>query len=215
MKRIWKRYSHSWIVLAYMPLYLLWYFSLQRLDSSAYHDVHTFLDARIPYIPCFIWAYVYWFFFVGGACLLLFFRSRSEFYRLCGALFLGMTICLCIFTIYPTSFAHRPPLLGELTISERMTEIIYHADESVNVFPSIHVYNSIVCAVAVWKSRILRHGSFLRFAAVISAVVISLSTVFVRQHSILDVLGAGALAALICFLFYERGASCHGGRKDT
>lgn len=207
MKRLCRKYSHIWIVLAYMPLYLLWYFFLQQMDASSYHDIYTWIDAQIPYVPCFIWAYMYWFFFVSGVCLWLFFKSRGEFYRVCGALFSGMTICLLIFTFYPTSFAHRPILTGDLTLSERMTAFIYGADQSVNVFPSIHVYNSIVCAAAVWKSDVLRHKKVLSLLAAASALLIILSTMLVRQHSILDVLGGAILAGGICFLLYGKKRS--------
>lgn len=202
MKNLWKKYHHIGIVLLYMPIYFLWYFGLQKKEFI-YHDVYTAVDAHIPFIDFFIWFYVYWFIFVVVTCLLLFFTSRKEFYRICAALFIGMTICLIIFTIYPTSFSHRPPLQSLEGISGWMVQNIYEADRCVNVFPSIHVYNSIVCAVALWKSKVLPYEKTRKIVGVLSAILITLSTLFIRQHSILDGLAAGVLAIFICVPIYK------------
>ena len=84
-----------------------------------------------------------------------------------------------------------------------MVQNIYEADRCVNVFPSIHVYNSIVCAVALWKSKVLLMKKQEKSSVFLSAILITLSTLFIRQHSILDGLAAGVLAIFICVPIYK------------
>ncbi len=113
-----------------------------------------------------------------------------------------MTICLIIFTIYPTSFDHRPVLEGN-SLSIYLTEFIYQADKSQNVFPSIHVYNSIGCAIALIKCQDFKHSRIMQIFAIVSALMITLSTMFVKQHSILDAVAACLLAIILYILIYK------------
>lgn len=200
MKSILYRYRHAW-VFTYFIIYLPWYFGLQLRDIS-FHDVYVTIDAMIPFVSWFIYPYIYWFLFVAGTIAYLFFWHRQDFYKCVAFLFIGMTICLIIFTIYPTSFDHRPVLEGN-SLSIYLTEFIYQADKSQNVFPSIHVYNSIGCAIALIKCQDFKHSRIMQIFAIVSALMITLSTMFVKQHSILDAVAACLLAIILYILIYK------------
>jgi len=201
MKTLLKKYKHAWVFL-YFIIYLPWYFGLQYRSSVQFHDVYTGIDQALPFIAWFIYPYVYWFLFVAGTVAYLFFTHRDEFYRCVAYLFIGMTICLTIFTIYPTSFDHRPIQLSGSPLTQFLLQFIYTADKSQNVFPSIHVYNSIVCAVALIKCQDFQNKNWMKVLAIVSAVMITLSTMFIKQHSILDAVAASVLSIILYIPIY-------------
>lgn len=203
MKAFFKKYKHAWVFI-YFIFYTPWYFGLQFRDASTFHDVYTAIDAAIPFVGIFIIPYVYWFAFVGCTIAYLFFRHPQEFYKCIAFLFIGMTVCLIIFTIYPTTFNHRPDVITGGPISRWLVNFIYTADKSQNVFPSIHVYNSIGCAIALIKCSDFKDSKGMKVFASVSAILIILSTMFIKQHSILDAVGAIILSVILYVAIYEK-----------
>ncbi|MEG0365483.1 MAG: phosphatase PAP2 family protein [Coprobacillus sp.] len=202
MKNFINKYKHAWVFI-YFIIYVPWYFGLQLREGIVLHDVYIGIDAALPFIAEFIYPYVYWYLFIAGTVVYLFFTHKDEFYKCIAALFIGMTICLIIFTIYPTSFDHRPEVITGNPLTQYLLNFIYTADKSQNVCPSIHVYNSIVCAVALIKCVDFKNNRFIQVFAIISAVSITLSTMFIKQHSIIDALAAGVLYIIMYVLVYK------------
>ena len=176
MKKFLSQYKHAWVFL-YFIFYLPWYFGLQLRGDSGFHDVYTMIDQATPFITWFIYPYVYWFLFVAGTIAYLFFRHKKEFYQCVAFLFSALSTFLVNF--------------------------IYTADKSQNVFPSIHVYNSIGCAIALIKCYDFRNSITMKIFASTSAILITLSTMFIKQHSVLDAVSAGILAIILYILIYK------------
>ena len=80
---------------------------------------------------------------------------------------------------------------------------LYQRDTSTNVFPSIHVYNSVVAFIAINRCKALRKRKVIRAGAFILSTLIVLATVFLKQHSVVDVLGAFAMNAVLYVLIYR------------
>lgn len=203
MKKYLYKYKHAWVFI-YMIPYLLWYFGLQHWRGDVvFVDVYTSIDKMLPFVPLFIWPYIYWYLFVVVTVLYLFFVDTSDFYKNVAFLFIGMTICLIIFSIFPTSYDHRPINWEADPISSFFINSIYTADKCQNVFPSIHVYNSIGCAIAVVKHEGFKNNKTIKGVAIISAILITLSTMLIKQHSIMDALSAGVLAIIMYIFVYK------------
>lgn len=78
----------------------------------------------------------------------------------------------------------------------------YAFDTNTNVCPSIHVIGAVACLAAGWHSR--RFGTPLwRAVFTVITVLICLSTVFLKQHSALDVFAALPLCAGAWWLVYR------------
>lgn len=202
MKKLLLQYKHAWVFL-YFIIYLPWYFGLQQRGTLGFKDVYTSIDQAIPFVSWFIYPYVYWFLFVAGTIAYLFFFHKKDFYKCVAFLFIGMTVCLIVFTIYPTSFDHRPTVIEGSSLSTLLVNFIYTADKSQNVFPSIHVFNSIGCALALIKCKDFKNSYAMKIFANTSAIMITLSTMFIKQHSILDAVSAGVLAIGLYILIYK------------
>lgn len=65
----------------------------------------------------------------------------------------------------------------------------YTFDTNTNVCPSIHVMGSLAVLTAAWHTPRFRTAGW-RAAFAAAAVLICLSTVFLKQHSVLDVIAA-------------------------
>ena len=82
----------------------------------------------------------------------------------------------------------------------RIVNGLYTVDTSTNVFPSIHVYNSLVVNFALIKCKALKGHNIIKALSWILCISICLSTVFLKQHSVTDVVG-GIVLYIILYIF--------------
>lgn len=200
MKNLIHKYKHAW-VLSYFVIYMVWFFYLERAVTKNYHIVHIKLDDMIPFNEWFLIPYMLWFLYIFSTVAYFFLTSRSDFYKLAAFLFIGMTICLIIYTIWPNGQDLRPNLdaLGRNNILIDIIRNLYSTDTPTNVCPSIHVFNSIGAAIAINRSEALKKKKWLTIGSVILTVLICMSTVFIKQHSVFDVF-MGTLLAVVMYL---------------
>lgn len=98
------KYKHA-IIILYMPIYLLWFTSLEKRTNVHFTDIHCKIDDYIPFCEFFIIPYLLWFLYVAVSLVYLFFQTKhlDDFYRCCAVLLLGMTTSLLIYTIFQIS----------------------------------------------------------------------------------------------------------------
>lgn len=210
-----EKYKHAWVFL-YGLIYLPWFFYLERHVTTEFHLIHSPLDDQIPFIEYFVVPYLLWFAYIAVTVGYFFFHDKREFYQLCGFLFTGMTIFLVISTFYPNGLDLRPEVFPRDNIFTDMVKTLYIADTSTNVLPSIHVFNSIGAYIAIHRSDALQKHKFLEAGAFVLTVSIILSTMFLKQHSIIDVVCAFLMAAVLYFLVYApRPVKTHSFAKQT
>lgn len=189
-------------LLSYGFLYLPWFCYLERTVKTGYHIMHVALDDYIPFCEYFIVPYLLWFLYVSVVVLFLFFTNKEEYYRLCIYLFSGMTISLIICTFFHNGTDFRPSLDPDKNIFTRFVSALYTTDTPTNVFPSIHVYNSICIHVAVARNTLLKKYPIVQHASFVLMVLICMATVFLKQHSIVDVFGGFLMAYILYFVVY-------------
>jgi membrane-associated phospholipid phosphatase len=107
---------------------------------------------------------------------------------MCTFLFTGMTICLLIYTFFPNSQTLRIDYnaLGRQNILIDWLAQLQAGDTPYNVFPSIHCLNSIGMNIAMAKNQWFKKHPWALIGITVLTISICLSTVFVKQHSILD-----------------------------
>lgn len=203
MKAFIKKYKHAWILL-YFPVYLLWFAYLERTVTRRFHVVHMAIDDYIPFIEYFIVPYLLWFVYVAAAVLYFFFANVSDYYKLCCVLFTGMTIFLIVSTVYPNGHYLRPSVFANENIFTTLVQWLYATDTSTNLFPSIHVYNSIAVHMAVTKSEKLRQYKWVQIGSAVLMISIVLATMFLKQHSVFDVITGCIMAGIMYTLVYGR-----------
>ncbi|MEG1144772.1 MAG: phosphatase PAP2 family protein [Clostridium sp.] len=201
MKNFFHKYGHIWI-LGYGFIYLPWFMHLEKTITHQYHIMHSALDDLIPFNEYFVIPYFLWFVYVAGTIGYFFFANKEDYYRLCIFLFTGMTLSLLICTLFPNGTNFRPIIDPDKNLCSKIVALLYQTDTSTNVFPSIHVYNSIGTHIAIMKSEALRKHKLVRVLSFVLMVSICMATVCLKQHSIIDVVGAVLLCGAIYPLAY-------------
>ena len=195
--KVYQEQKH-WLLLLYFPFYLLWFAYLEATVRTHFHVIHMKIDDYIPFCEYFIVPYLLWFGYIAVVMFHMGLHNKKEFYNLCAFLFTGMTIFLIISTIYPNGHHLRPLSFERDNIFTQLCRMLYKTDTATNLFPSIHVYNSIGVHIAIAKSNTTRNNKLVYIGSGILMISIVLSTVFLKQHSMFDLL-TGLLTAFVIY----------------
>ena len=203
------------LILLYWPIHFLWYDFLRILhpaDGTVW-IVESPLDRMIPFCEWFAIPYYLWYLWLVFTMVYPLVASTKEDFLRTQALVLGVVLIpMVICTVIPNGIpmALRPNFeeLGRDNFAVRMVEWIYSVDTPPrNVFPSMHVSVSWGMLFSLWQSPRLGKILWLRIASVILAVLVSMATVMIKQHSVLDVAAGMATACLVfsvVFLWEKR-----------
>ena len=203
LKRMLIKYRHGIPLLAYMTVYLSWFAYLEKTVTKHYKVIHMDLDDYIPFCEVFVIPYFLWFGYVAATVLYFFFKGKDDYYKTCIFLFTGMTVFLIISTLWPNGHHLRPLTMPRDNIFTQMIRCLYQTDTATNLWPSIHVYNSIGAHLAIARSKCFANKRGVRIGSLILCISIILSTMLIKQHSVFDVLTAFVMAAVMYLLVYR------------
>lgn len=191
-----RRFGHLRLLL-FWPLFSLTFYALEYLRPPVYyHPMRCALDAMIPFCRWFVIPYVFWFLFVAGMLAWTALRDVPAFRRMMKFIILTYSFALLTYWLFPNCQHLRPVLSGNDVLT-RLVSMLYRSDTNTNVCPSIHVIGSFAVYFAARDSRMLSKPP-IRLTVFILTVLISISTVFLKQHSVLDVLAG----LLVCAAAY-------------
>ena len=203
LKEFLYRYRHGWI-LSYLIIYQMWFIYVERTVTRRFHIVHMAVDDYIPFVEIFIVPYLLWFGYVAFAIAWFFFKDVQDYYKICTFLFVGMTVFLVVSTVYPNGHYLRPRVFERDNVFISMVKGLYMLDTPTNLFPSIHVYNSLGVHLAVLHSEKLREKKWVKRGSFVMMLSIIASTMFLKQHSVFDVITACLTALVMYTLVYAR-----------
>lgn len=215
MREFIRKYRHGIPMVIYMAVYLSAFFVVEGLTKDQYHLIHMNLDDRIPFCEYFVIPYFCWFAYVAGFVLYFIFFDKDSYWPMFWFLVIGMTIFLVVSFVYPNGHELRPTEFARDNVFTRMIAGLYQTDTATNIVPSIHVYNSLGIHIAVRKSRTLSRHKAVQIVSEILCILIIMSTVFIKQHSMFDVITAFALAALMYVVIYVFYAKKKGNEKSV
>lgn len=202
-----EEFSHLKLLL-FWPVFGLLFTAAERLYTPVrFYPVHCTLDDLIPFCEWFLLPYLFWFVFLIGTLAYTLFRDVNAFKRMMHFIIFTYTVTIVLYFLFPTCQQLRPEIFPRDNALTRFMGWFYRFDTNTNVCPSIHVLGSFAALFGLCECHRFqtRRGWKLAFAGV--AVLISVSTVFVKQHSALDV----AAALPLCAAGY---AMCFGARAD-
>jgi len=192
------------LLLFFWAIHVIWYFVLNSsLTDETCHLIHIPLDDKIPYVKYFVIPYVMWYGYIAFAHIWTFFHSKRDFIVMCCLIFLSNLVSILIFTIYPTMHDMRPAedVIGSDFFGS-IVRWLYGTENPYCIMPSEHCMLAIVITVGLIFSDGLKGNLFVKIACPIYTVLVMLSTVFIKQHSIVDVFAAAALCLPICLVTY-------------
>ena len=182
------------VLVSLIPLYL---FIPGILPGRTMYAPELALDRAWPLVPS--WSIVY-----GGLYLFLIVlpvltvREPEQVRRTVRTYLTVWLTAYVFFVIYPT-VAPRPDVVPGDGFGAWGLRMLYGADPPHNCFPSLHVAHSFVSALTCY--RLHRR---LGIVALLFAALVAASTLFAKQHYLLDVL-AGALLAWIAYRIFLHG----------
>lgn len=191
--------GHLFAMAVYFVVYMITFTYIENRDVHHY-IIHTTIDDKIPFCEYFIIPYLLWFLFVAVTItyMIFFHKTWKEYYQLMITLVIGMTTFLVVSLIFPNGQDLRPVLSGDSIFIEAV-RFIYHSDTPTNVLPSIHVFNSLACCMAILKNQRKKYKRSTDIFTIVLTILIIMSTMFLKQHSVIDVM----LAALLYTACYR------------
>ena len=183
-------------LLLFWPRFGLAFLWLERFPPvEYYYPVRCALDDLIPFCEIFLIPYLFWFVYLIGMHVYTLLYDVRGFRRLMWYVIVSYSVTMLIYLVWPTCQELRPETFLRDNVLTRFIAAFYLFDTHTNVTPSLHVIGS----AAVWYAS--RHTEKFRSAGWqvafgAAAVLISLSTVFMKQHSAVDILAAIPVCAL-------------------
>lgn len=203
--RLYNKYGYFLYVLI-VPVYLVLFFTVEGVvtSSSNYFVSYLPLDDFIPFCEWFIFPYILWYPFLLFPGLYLMLTDVDTFRRY--LIYIGMSFYTVTFIcfLFPNGQNLRVdiPSLGRDNIALSILGWIYSADTNTNVCPSVHVVGAVGSMFAMLSSPKIKSRAF-KFFAVLFGVLISISTVFVKQHSVLDIIVAVPYSLFFCIISFK------------
>jgi membrane-associated phospholipid phosphatase len=158
--------------------------------------LETFFDDIMPFNRYWVWPYYIYYILIGLPFLII--DNRRDLIKAVYAYIITGVITLSFYAFWPTRI-FRPHVPGS-DISARLVRALYDTDKPYNCFPSQHVANSFTSAFIMLKSNRKIGLFFLAFA-----ILISLSTVFIKQHTFVDIPSGFLVALISIILVYNIG----------
>ena len=156
--------------------------------------IYSPLDDLIPFCEYFIVPYVLWYALVAGSLIyFLLFRIKS-FKNLQKYIIITQIVAMMVYIVFPNRQDLRPESFPRDNIFSQIVGLLYSVDTSTNVCPSMHVAYSVAIASVWWKEKGV--SKIVKTAIMLFVILVCFSTVFLKQHSVVD----GFAALLVCLL---------------
>lgn len=199
-------YFRHLLLLIYWPFYGLAFLSVERLLPLDFKPVSCAWDAFIPFNEWFVIPYYFWFVFLFGMLLYTGLFEVPAFKKMMWFIMVTYSVTMIIYIIFPNCQDLRPTEFTRDNILVDIAKGLYAFDTNTNVCPSIHILGAFACCFTGWHSK--RFGTPL-YRVLFTAVtlLICVSTLFMRQHSIVDVVSGTALSfAVYPFVYFRKDA---------
>ena len=226
-------FKHLWSLL-YWVVYGIAFRILETVyatpEQCKYKIYWHAVDSKIPFLEIFVIPYLMWFALLFLTHLYTLLYDLELYNKLIKYIMITYTIATLIFAFFPNAYAMpdgsslRPTdIPRDNFLVDFMKGFWKTVDTPTNVCPSLHVVGTLACTFTIFHSKRLTNVPFRIFIAIIS-VAICISTVFLKQHSVIDVIVAlpiSFLAEVICFrshLFknwFKRKKAVVGANEDA
>lgn len=190
------------LMLLYWPLFSLVFQLLEHRQGVEWIAVRSRFDGMIPFCEYFIIPYYFWFVYLVWMLVYTFFFDIPSFKKYMTFIIISYSLTCLIYVIIPTEQNLRIDLSERSNVFEDLVwQLQTSIDNNKNVCPSLHVTGSFAVLFTAWNSERYR-SVFWRAVFIAITVLISASTVFLKQHSIIDIAAAvGLCVAIYPFVF--------------
>jgi len=181
-----------------LGVYITWIILIRLVGNYAMtlstDDLTSAWDRLIPLRPEWIWIYLLCYVYPFAPLAIV--RDWHRVNRGILSFVIANVIAFVFYLLLPLAFAK--PILGS-SVSEQLLQIVFTIDftPGANKLPSLHVSNAWIIYLICCRQRATKWLDPLMFVV---ALAITLSTMLIKQHIIIDVIAGIALAALVWIL---------------
>lgn len=187
----WRRYAGLSAMLIFPMMGAL--YALVNKPGKQVYSLVTDLDVATPFIKYFALPYSIWIFYIYACVVYFYFKNRNVYYLSLACYVVCALCCYGIYMVFQTTVP-RPVITGNDPVA-LLVKFIYNRDQPYNCFPSIHCFSSYMVMRVLYRSGF--RNKWNQIAIYGMSVTIILSTLFVKQHVILDVLSAFLLVEVV------------------
>lgn len=181
-------FSHLKLLGGWLAYFALYFITENLIPAERCHVVHCALDDAIPFCEGFALLYCFWYLLIVYSLLMFLLYDVTSFKRLQIYIMITQAVAMLAYIVYPSVQHLRPETFPRDNLLTRLMAVIYAFDTPTGVCPSLHVAYSMGIA-SVW-GRAKDAGMGKKLLMIALAVMISMSTAFVKQHSVVDILAA-------------------------
>jgi len=186
------------LFLLVIPLLAMIYQVLNNRSQKAV-DISTSIDQSIPFLPIFIIPYILWYAYMFCYLIYFCFKDTKVYIKTLMLIVIAELICFVIYFFFQTTVP-RPTIVSDNFINN-LVQWIYTKDRPFNCFPSIHVLTTFTVMLA---SLHIKNKHILNTLCIhISGSLIIISTLFVKQHVIFDMIGSMFLVTFLYGISFE------------
>jgi len=194
------QYSHLKLLLGWVGYFALYFITENLIPAESCRPMHCALDDLIPFCEIFIIPYVFWYLLVVLSLGYFLLYNVRGFRQLQTYIIITQVVAMAAYIIFPTRQDLRPDEFVRDNIFTQVIAFLYSFDTSTGVCPSLHVAYSMGI-MSVWL-REKGASRLWRGFVVLAVVLICLSTMFIKQHSAVDVIAALPLCAVTEWLVF-------------
>lgn len=188
------QYRHLLYLLGWVGYFALYFLTENLISYEKCTPVHIPLDDVIPFCELFVIPYVGWYFLIAGSLIYFMLYNPDNFKNMMKFIIVTQIVAMVIYIIFPNRQDLRPEVFPRENVFTYILNLLYTADTSTNVCPSMHVAFSIGIA-STWLKE--KSASPLCKALITAfCFLVCISVAFVKQHSTLDIFAAIPLCLL-------------------
>lgn len=184
-------------VVLYLGLIII-FMIVNNMNLGGY-NIHCKIDYMIPFVPVFVVAYFSWFVFIVATGIIFLLKSKEDLRKTFLSINFCMAIGIVIYVVFPNYQLLRPTTYGNDFFSQ-WVKLLQQGDSPSSVCPSLHVAVSICLYTGIANSVCFKNRPKIKFFTLVITILICISTVFIKQHSVVDV-GFGILLGITAYVF--------------
>lgn len=195
------QFSHLKLLGGWIVYFILYFLTENLIPPEKCTPVHIWLDDVIPFCEWFLIPYVLWYVLIVFSLGYFALYNIDSFKKLSKYIIITQLVAMAIYILFPSRQDLRPEVFPRENFLTWCIGLIYSFDTSTGVCPSLHVAYSIGIA-SVW----LREKGVKvvwKVLLVVLVILICLSTMFIKQHSVMDFFAALPLCALAEILVFH------------
>ncbi|MBQ9929729.1 MAG: phosphatase PAP2 family protein [Oscillospiraceae bacterium] len=195
-------FRHLKLLFGWVGYFAFYILTERMIPAEKCFVVHSRLDDLIPFCEWFVIPYVAWYGLIVFSLGWFLLYNVENFKGLQTYIIVTQVAAMVIYILLPTRQELRPEVFPRDNALTELVGVLYRVDTNTNVCPSLHVAYSLGIASA-WLREKSAHWAWKVFV-VAAVVLICLSTMFIKQHSAVDVFAALPVCALAEWIAFYR-----------